>query len=119
MVESISRIRSRHGCNASSRVLREAFSHCVSVSRRGICAVAQTAAAKPAKRKVRRSMLRLSKLDTVRSIQPRREPCNAKLRQCGAAFGRRHLRHVPDAVHKTRLWEVKGGVLGGLSASRK
>src|SRR3989441_1100462 len=54
MEVSSSRMRSRHGCKASSRSLREACSHWVSVSRRDVCALAPTAAAKPARMKSRR-----------------------------------------------------------------
>src|SRR2546428_10904643 len=61
MEVSSSRMRSRHGCKASWRALREACSHWVSVSRRDVCALAPTAAAKPARMKSRRPILFRSK----------------------------------------------------------
>src|SRR5580704_15567924 len=77
MEGSISRMRFKHGCNARSRVLREACNHCVSVSRRGVSSVllmaALKAVAKPVKRKVRRSSLLISKRVTIRTITKRGE----------------------------------------------
>src|SRR2546426_8246363 len=57
MEESIARMRSTHGCSASSRSFREAFTQSVKVSRRGVSAVLCRAATTPAKRKLRRSIL--------------------------------------------------------------
>src|SRR3984893_11592087 len=76
MEVSIARMRSRHGWNASSRLLREAFNHSVSVSRRGVPVLpvlVPMATAKLPKSKLRRSIMRLSKLVTVSTITSGRD----------------------------------------------
>ena len=87
MEGSISRMRFKHGCNARSRVLREALNHCVSASRRGVSSALLQAAfnravAKPVKRKVRRSSVLISKLVTMRTIAKRGELSPHFLRLC-------------------------------------
>src|SRR5580704_3356671 len=92
----IARMRSRHGGNASSRVLRGAFNHWAKVSNRCVCSLAEapTAAANPVKRKVRRSSAGLSKPDTVLTIATEWKICNARLRRSAGTRrgGRLHIR---------------------------
>src|SRR5580700_1876923 len=94
MEESMARMRSRHGCNASSRILGGAFNHSVSVSRRGLTAVAAgaaVAAAKLPKSSARRSILRLSKLVTAAMIVGDKGIRKAQLRQRRAPLGTGHM----------------------------
>ncbi len=68
MSPSSDRMRSTHGCSAPSRALRDAASHWVKVSSRGLWAETPVASARLARRNVRRS-IRVSLPASIRVIE--------------------------------------------------